>query len=234
MLSPRRGDDMCNLYSVRTGKDEIRKLARAMGEMLDTVGNFEPLPAIYPNHLAPVVRHLPGGKCELTMMRWGFPPSTIPGTKSRNPYLTNMRNTNSGYWLPYLKKVEHRCLVPVTSFAEPDNNQGPRSIWTWFARDETRPLMFFAGIWREWEGDRGTVANPVPGKHLVFSFLTTDASPDVALIHPDATPVLLLDREAREKWMNAPWGIARELQKPPPACTLMVVRRGAKEDGRGL
>src|SRR5260221_13244448 len=67
---------------------------------------------------------------------------------------------------------EHRCLVPATSFAEPDNNQGPKSIWTWFAQDETRPLMFFAGIWREWEGDRGTKATPDVGKHLVVSFLT--------------------------------------------------------------
>jgi len=41
-------------------------------------------------------------------------------------------------------------------------------------------------------------------KHLVFSFLTTDASLDVAPIHPDATPVLLLDRTAREQWMTAP------------------------------
>lgn len=49
---------------------------------------------------------------------------------------------------------------------------------------------------REWEGDRGTKAAPDVGKHLVFSFLTTDASPDVAPIHPDATPVLLLDQAA--------------------------------------
>ena len=41
---------------------------------------------------------------------------------------------------------------------------------TWFAQDESRPLMFFAGIWREWEGTRGTKANPVEGKHLLFSF----------------------------------------------------------------
>jgi putative SOS response-associated peptidase YedK len=80
--------------------------------------------------------------------------------------------------------------------------------------------MFFAGIWREWEGDRGTKTNPSNGKHLVFSFLTTDASPDVAPVHADATPVLLLDEESREKWMNAPWEIARELQKPPPAGAL--------------
>jgi putative SOS response-associated peptidase YedK len=225
---------MCSLYSVTTNREALRELARAMGEWLDELGNFEPLPAVFPNRIAPVVRSLPGGGRQAMNMRWGFPPPTIPGSKSRNPYLTNVRNTDSRYWRPYLQKVEHRCLVPVTSFAEPDNNQGPRSIWTWFALDETRPLMFFAGIWREWEGDRGTLANPAPGKQLVFSFLTTDASPDVALIHPDATPVLLLDQDARDKWMNAPWEIARELQKPPPACTLMVVRRDAKEDGKRL
>jgi hypothetical protein len=33
--------------------------------------------------------------------------------------------------------------------------------------------MFFAGIWREWEGDRGTKTIPDVGKHMVFSFLTT-------------------------------------------------------------
>jgi len=119
---------------------------------------------------------------------------------------------------------------PVTSFAEPDNNQEPRSIWTWFAQDECRPLMFFAGIWREWEGDRGTKTNPAAGKHLVFSFLTTDASPDVAPIHPDATPVLLLDQAARDDWMNAPWEIARGLQRPPPKGALKVVATDTKED----
>jgi hypothetical protein len=46
-------------------------------------------------------------------------------------------------------------------------------------------------------GHRGTKAAPDVGRHLVFRFLTTDASPDVAPIHPDATPVLLLDDGAR-------------------------------------
>jgi len=165
------------------------------------------------------------------MARWGFPPPVIPGSKPRNPYLTNCRKTDSRYWQTYLKKPEHRCLVPVTSFAEPDNNQGPRSIWTWFARDETRPLMFFAGIWREWEGDRGKKTIPDVGKHLVFSFLTTDASPDVAPIHADATPVLLLDEDQREMWMNAPIELALDLQKPPPAGALRVVATDTKQDG---
>ena len=47
----------------------------------------------------------------------------------------------------------------------------------------SRPVMFFAGIWREWAGDRGTKAEHVNGKHLLFGFLTTEASPDVAPIH---------------------------------------------------
>jgi putative SOS response-associated peptidase YedK len=140
------------------GPTAIRELAKAMR---DLTGNLAPLPAVFPNRMAPVVRHAPDGVRELVMMRWGFPPPNIPGSKPRNPYLTNVRKTDSRYWQTYLKKTEHRALVPVTSFAEPDNNQGPKSIWTWFAQDESRPLMFFAGIWREWEGDRGRKRRPI-------------------------------------------------------------------------
>jgi putative SOS response-associated peptidase YedK len=222
------GRIMCNLYSVTKSQQAIRDLVKAIR---DLAGNMPSLPAIFPNGRAPVVRVAPDGIRELTMMRWGFPPPNIPGSKPRNPYLTNVRNTDSKYWRTYLTKPAQHCLVPVTSFAEPDNSQGPRSIWTWFAQDESRPLMFFAGIWREWEGDRGTKAVPDVGKHLVFSFLTTDASPDVAPIHPDATPVLLLDEESREAWMNAPWELAQSLQKPPPAGALKVVAVDTKQDG---
>lgn len=221
------GRSMCNLYSVTKGQKAIIELVKAMR---DLTGNMPSLPAIFPNGRAPVVRTAPDGVRELIMMRWGFPPPVIPGSKPRNPYLTNVRNTDSKFWRTYLKNTANRCLVPVTSFAEPDNNQGPRSIWTWFAQDESRPLMFFAGIWREWEGDRGTKANPDVGKHTVFSFLTTDASQDVAPIHPDATPVCLFTEDEREMWMNAPWELARGLQKPPPPGALTVVAAGEKQD----
>ena len=218
---------MCNLYSVTKSQQAIRDLVKAIR---DLTGNMPSLPAIFPNGRAPVVRAAPDGVRELAMMRWGFPPPSIPGNKPRNPYLTNVRNTDSRYWRAYLTRPEYRCLVPVTSFAEPDNNQGSRSIWTWFAQDEGRPLMFFAGIWREWEGDRGTKAVPDIGKHTVFSFLTTDASEDVKPIHPDATPVLLLDEDAREMWMSAPWELAQTLQRPPPPGALKVVAVDTKQD----
>ena len=217
---------MCNLYSLTKGQKAIRDIAKAM---VDRIDNMPSLPAICPNSHAPIVRATAANERELIVARWGFPPPNIPGQKPRNPYLTNVRNTYSRYWETYLKKPFNRCLVPVTSFAEPDWRSS-KCVWTWFSQDESRPLMFFAGIWRECGGNRGTKAVPDVGVHLVFSFLTTDASPDVAPIHPDATPVLLLDEAARDTWMSAPWEIARHLQKPPPAGALKVVATGGKED----
>lgn len=82
-----------------------------------------------------------------------------------------------------------------------------------------------------WEGTRETKADPMTGRHRLFSFLTTDASADVAPIHPDATPVLMLDEHAREMWMNAPIDMALTLQRPPPSGALKIVTAEEKQDG---
>ena len=44
-----------------------------------------------------------------------------------------------------------------------------------FALDDTRPLFFFAGIWRPVFGERKGEA----GEHLVFAFLTTEPNAEV-------------------------------------------------------
>ncbi len=93
--------------------------------------------------------------------------------------------------------------------------------------------MFFPGIWREGEGDRGTKAAPDVGNHLVFSFLTTDASHDVAPVHSDATPVCLFTEDEREMSMNAPVEMALSLQRPPPPGALKIVLTGRKDDPYG-
>jgi putative SOS response-associated peptidase YedK len=164
------------------------------------------------------------------MMRWGFPPpSPMPGEKQRLGYVTNARYTDSVYWRPYLLRTELRCLVPATSFCEPDNRSG-KTVWTWFALDESRPIFFFAGIWRSWSGPRGTKRHPVEGEHLIFSFLTTPPNAEVAPVHPKAMPVLLLDEAARETWLTAPVEDALKLQRPAPDGALKIVRTGEKED----
>jgi hypothetical protein len=58
------------------------------------------------------------------------------------------------------------------------------------------------------EGDRGTKTVPDVGKHLVFSYLTTDARHDVSLVHSDAAPVCLFNEAARDDW-RAPLGTRR-------------------------
>lgn len=49
---------MCNLYSMTSNKAAIRDLSRAMR---DSVGNLPPLPGIYPDYAAPMVRGLGRG-----------------------------------------------------------------------------------------------------------------------------------------------------------------------------
>src|SRR4051812_3349015 len=106
---------MCNLYHLRSPKQNVIDLVRAMR---DLTGNFPVLPGIFPDKVAPIIRNTPDKQRELLNARWGFPPPSFPGQKSSRP-VTNIRNTASRHWTPWLKKPEHRCLVPVNSFCEP-------------------------------------------------------------------------------------------------------------------
>jgi len=44
---------VCNLYSMTKSQAAVRELGKAMR---DLTGNLPPLPAIFPNKMAPVVR----------------------------------------------------------------------------------------------------------------------------------------------------------------------------------
>jgi putative SOS response-associated peptidase YedK len=99
---------MCNLYSITTNQAAVAALFRVMNRY---VGNLPPMPGVFPDFPAPVVRNTGDGR-ELTMMRWGMPPPPRTG----GPPVTNIRNTSSPHWRGWLKP-ESRCLVPVNSFA---------------------------------------------------------------------------------------------------------------------
>jgi putative SOS response-associated peptidase YedK len=107
---------LCNLYSVTKGQQAIHELA---GAMRDKTGNLPPLPGIFPDYAAPIVRNQPDGR-ELTMARWGMPSPVfaLKGKKS-DPGVTNVRNVKSPHWRRWLG-VESRCFVPFTSFSEND------------------------------------------------------------------------------------------------------------------
>ena len=214
---------MCNLYSITRGQEAMRRL---FAIRRDLTGNLPPMPAVFPDAMAPVVIGSGDGR-ELTTMRWGLPGPSFTGGAP----VTNVRNTMSPHWRRWLGP-EHRCLVPATSFCEYAPTK-PRKTPTWFALDDDRPLFAFAGIWTPWTGTRGTKAHPVEGEHRLFGFLTTEANATVGAVHPKAMPVLLTTADAFATWLEAPWADAVALQRPLPDAMMRVVATGARHDDGG-
>lgn len=63
---------VCNLYTQTRSQDAMRQIFKGLA-FTDRIGNLEPGP-VYPNRLAPIVRHdATTGGLELVMARWGMP-----------------------------------------------------------------------------------------------------------------------------------------------------------------
>jgi putative SOS response-associated peptidase YedK len=165
---------MCNLYSITTNQAAIIAPFRVLNRY---VGNLAPMPGVFPDYQAPIVRNGAGGR-ELATARWGMPSSSkalMDATKKRAEKLqakgktvdfkellrmepdggsTNIRDVKSKHWTRWLG-VENRCVVPFNSFSEFNKAEGGD---IWFALDETRPLACFAGIWTNWTSVRKDIA----------------------------------------------------------------------------
>ena len=216
---------MCNLYSMTRDQQSVRDLARAM---VDRTGNLPPLPGIFPDYSAPIVRNGGEGR-ELAMARWGMPsPAFALKGRKTDPGVTNVRNVKSPHWRRWFG-VENRCLVPWTSFSEPEPQPDGSRPPAWFAFDDSRPLAFFPGIWTEWTSVRKVKEGEVTCD--LFAFLTCEPNAEVGAVHPKAMPVILTEPDELETWMTAPPEEALKLQRPLPDGSLKVVARGSRQDG---
>ena len=147
---------MCNLYSITANQAAIIALFRVINRY---VGNLAPMPGVFPDYPAPVIRNTETGR-ELAMMRWGMPPPP----KSPWPPVTNIRNTSSPHWRDWLRP-DNRCLVPFNSFAvyAPERTRrrrkrtwcGSRSTMTSLFAFVARPQRLCAGLTAVFQGPIG-------------------------------------------------------------------------------
>ncbi|MDB5459208.1 MAG: hypothetical protein JWO72_949 [Caulobacteraceae bacterium] len=194
---------MCNLFENKT---TFRDLLDAFGQHQPPIlkpdrhaaPNLQPLEAVRPTDMAPVVRGF-GDGAELTAMRWGF----IADRPKAGP-VTNFRSEGRRF-------EQGRCLVPATAFFEFTGARHPKTRWRF--TEAGRPWFCLAGLWRAYETADGASER--------FTLLTTEPGPDMAPYHDRQAVVL-----AREVWRDWLTGARPqdELLRPGAAGTLEVRR----------
>lgn len=183
---------------------------------------FQPKDAIFPGHMAPIVRMASDGARELVVMSWGFvllQPNRAPRR------VTNFRDDKtlqSRFWLNSFE--QRRCLVPVTSFAEP--REITPATWHWFTLDgeDSRPLFAFAGIWQRWKGPLKKDGPNVDTE--VYSFMTTLPNSLVSTINHERMPVLLSGEAEFETWIAGSPQEAFALARSYPPERMKMVQSG--------
>src|SRR5215471_21610188 len=202
---------MCNLYSLNKKRDMVARFFRVSH---NRTAAFNPTRAIFPRHIAPVVRSADDNEREIVMMSWGF--MLVQNGRAPRP-VTNVRDDKiltSRFWKSSFE--ERRCLVPATSFCEPNGDVKP-ATWHWFSLkgSEARPLFAFPGIWRKYQGP---MKKDGPNVNIeTYAFLTTTPNSLVVTVNHERMPVLLTREEEFDIWMRASLDEAITLARQHPA-----------------
>lgn len=251
VLGSIRFDTMCNLYSNTRRREAITGLFRVSDNRAYA---FEPMPAIFPKSVAPIVRVAEDGAREMVPATWGFP-LLKPGYAPKP--VTNVRDDTvltSPFWKPSF--AARRCLVPASSYCEPDSNSP--AGWHWFslvtgalqmptasrhpradgpdgagaeraseAPTQERPLFAFPGIWKRYKGPLKKDGENVEVD--VYAFMTTKPNALTATIMHDRMPVLLSEEADFETWLTGTPEHAYGLVRTYPAEAMRIVQSGQEK-----
>ncbi len=174
------------------------------------------------------------GERELVPMTWGFP--LLKKGYAPKP-VTNVRDDKvltSPFWRPSFEA--RRCLVPASSYCEPDSNK-PAGLH-WFAlRDgqndhqsndqNDRPVFAFPGIWKRYKGPMKKDGDPVVAD--VYAFMTTSPNALTDSINHERMPVLLSDPADFDTWLVGSPEEAYNLVRTYPAERMRIVQSGKEK-----
>jgi putative SOS response-associated peptidase YedK len=177
---------MCGRYSLNKSKIELEE--RFQAEML---GDFKPRFNIAPTQLLPVLTSdSPKG---FSFFYWGITPD-FSKNKPVSQKLINARSETVSQKVSFKSSFEkRRCLIPADGFFEWKKiGKKTKTPYRYTLADER--LFSFAGIWEEYENDKGELNH-------TFLILTTEPNGLVKDIH-DRMPVIL-KKEDEKKWLDS-------------------------------
>jgi len=198
---------MCNLHSNMMPVEAMRRLFDVAHERA-SLGNMEPLRAIYPKYEAPIVT-VDSGERSLKRSHWGF--LTPNKSKKTGKWLkpsawNNTRDDKiqtSGLWTNSF--THRRCLIPATAYAEATGRNPATYHWFGFEGIEGFAL---AGIWKYQDETVGDSAVDT----VVHSMVTTSASEFASQYH-NRMPVILDDADYKT-WLSGTAEDAFKLLRP--------------------
>ena len=196
---------MCNLYSLDKKRDAVARFFRVSH---NRAAAFEPVSAIFPRHVAPVVRQTADGEREIATMSWGF--MLLQNGRAPRP-VTNVRDDTilkSSFWK----------LVATSEFGVVVRNA--------YVSTSTFGPSFFTGrlYLRQIPGNAksGRASLPSIENQCQVAGLT---------INHERMPVLLTREEEFETWLRAPAEEALALAQEYPWAQMRIVQEGlVKED----
>ena len=153
-----------------------------------------------------------GGRRELSLLRWGLVPWWSKDPKIGNRFIQARAETvptAAAYRGSFKSK---RCLVVVDGFYEWSGTKKERKAHA--VRLPSAEPFAIAGLWDSWKSPEGT-------RLETCCVITTASRGALAAVH-DRMP-LVLDEEARDRWLTASPDEARSLLDAPSPLPLVVI-----------